>query len=51
MRFILGLATLLTLQRVDGQIEHLIRQCPEQYLWGYNRYKRPRGVEAPPEKI
>jgi KDO2-lipid IV(A) lauroyltransferase len=26
-------------------------QCPEQYLWGYNRYKRPRGVEAPPEEI
>ena len=38
-------------QQINQQIEHLIRQCPEQYLWGYNRYKRPRGVEAPPEKI
>ena len=38
-------------QQINHQIEHLIRQCPEQYLWGYNRYKRPRGVEAPPEKI
>ena len=38
-------------QQINHQIEHLIRQCPEQYLWGYKRYKRPRGVEAPPEKI
>ena len=43
------------LRRVFGRTRHttdieaLIRQCPEQYLWGYNRYKRPRGVEAPPE--
>jgi KDO2-lipid IV(A) lauroyltransferase len=38
-------------QRISQEIEHLIRQCPEQYLWGYNRYKRPRGVEKPPESI
>ncbi len=37
--------------QISHEIEHLIRQCPEQYLWGYNRYKRPRGVEAPPENI
>ena len=36
-------------QKITHEMEHLIRQCPEQYLWGYNRYKRPRGVEAPPE--
>lgn len=36
--------------RISQEIEHLIRQCPEQYLWGYNRYKRPRGVEAPPHR-
>jgi Kdo2-lipid IVA lauroyltransferase/acyltransferase len=24
-------------------MEFLIRQCPEQYLWGYHRYKRPKG--------
>ncbi len=35
-------------QQISHEIEQLIRQCPEQYLWGYNRYKRPRGVEAPP---
>ena len=37
-------------QIISQETEHLIRQCPEQYLWGYNRYKRPRGVEAPPER-
>ena len=37
-------------QQINHEIERLIMQCPEQYLWGYNRYKRPRGVEAPPEK-
>ena len=35
-------------QQISHEIENLIRQCPEQYLWGYNRYKRPRGAEAPP---
>jgi KDO2-lipid IV(A) lauroyltransferase len=25
-------------------MEFLIRQCPEQYLWGYHRYKRPKGA-------
>ena len=37
--------------KISHEIECLIRQCPEQYLWGYNRYKRPRGVEAPPERV
>lgn len=37
-------------QQISHEIEHLIRQCPEQYLWGYNRYKRPKGAEAPPVK-
>jgi len=23
-------------------MEGLIRQCPQQYLWGYGRYKQPR---------
>lgn len=27
-------------------MEHMIRRIPHQYLWGYNRYKVPRG--APP---
>ncbi|MBK6632868.1 MAG: lysophospholipid acyltransferase family protein [Betaproteobacteria bacterium] len=28
-------------------IEALVRRCPEQYLWGYNRYKAPRGAPPP----
>ncbi len=35
-------------QQINREIENLIRQCPEQYLWGYNRYKKPRGAEPPP---
>ena len=29
-------------RRINRAIEEAIRECPEQYLWGYNRYKRPR---------
>ncbi|MFN3883138.1 MAG: lysophospholipid acyltransferase family protein [Rhodocyclaceae bacterium] len=32
---------------VNREIERLVRQCPAQYLWGYNRYKTPRGVPKP----
>ena len=35
-------------QRLNRAIEALIRECPGQYLWGYNRYKRPRGAPKPP---
>lgn len=35
-------------QQINHEIEALIRECPQQYLWGYNRYKRPGGVEPPP---
>ena len=35
-------------QQINHEIEALIRQCPTQYLWGYNRYKRPGGAEPPP---
>ena len=27
---------------INRAMEHLIRQCPQQYLWGYHRYKAPR---------
>jgi KDO2-lipid IV(A) lauroyltransferase len=27
--------------RVNAQMEHLIRERPQQYLWGYARYKAP----------
>jgi len=35
--------------QINQAMEHLIRQCPEQYLWGYGRYKQPRGEAAPVE--
>jgi Kdo2-lipid IVA lauroyltransferase/acyltransferase len=28
--------------QVNGAMETLIRTCPEQYLWGYARYKQPK---------
>ncbi len=34
--------------QINRELETLIRQCPTQYLWGYNRYKRPRGAEPAP---
>ena len=27
---------------INRAMEHLVRQCPSQYLWGYARYKSPR---------
>ena len=35
-------------RRMNRAIEALIRECPGQYLWGYNRYKRPRRAPANP---
>jgi len=32
--------------QINQAMEHTIRQCPTQYLWGYGRYKQPRH-EAP----
>ena len=32
----------LAVVQINQAMEHLIRQCPEQYLWGYARYKQPR---------
>ena len=29
-------------RQVNEAMEHVIRQCPGQYLWGYGRYKQPR---------
>ncbi len=34
-------------KQINFEIESLIRECPAQYLWGYNRYKRPRGAPPP----
>ena len=33
---------------VNRGIEEVVRMCPVQYLWGYNRYKRPAGAPPPP---
>ena len=35
-----------TLQ-ISRAMEQVIRQCPQQYLWGYGRYKVPRGEVLP----
>ena len=38
-------------QQVNAALERTIRACPAQYLWSYNRYKIPRGVNAPEARI
>ena len=37
---------------INRAMEGLILQCPQQYLWGYHRYKQPRsgGLSALGEK-
>ena len=35
-------------RQVNARVERLVRACPSQYLWGYNRYKRPAGAPPPP---
>jgi KDO2-lipid IV(A) lauroyltransferase len=35
---------------VNAEVERLVRECPEQYLWGYNRYKRPAGAPPAPTR-
>ena len=34
-------------RRLNRAIEALVRECPAQYLWGYNRYKVPAGAPPP----
>lgn len=31
---------------MNREVERLILQCPGQYIWGYNRYKKPRSARA-----
>ena len=38
-----------TKPRSNRAIEALVRRCPEQYLWSYNRYKVPAGAAATSE--
>lgn len=32
---------------LNRAVERVVRTCPAQYLWGYNRYKVPAGAERP----
>ena len=34
----------LLIKLINEAMEHTIRQCPQQYLWGYARYKQPREI-------
>lgn len=35
----------------NAAMETLIRRFPRQYLWGYNRYKTPRGAPPAPDAV
>jgi KDO2-lipid IV(A) lauroyltransferase len=35
---------------VNARVEKLVATCPSQYLWGYNRYKRPAGAPPAPQE-
>ncbi len=35
-------------RRLNRALEDLVRDCPGQYLWSYNRYKHPKGAPPPP---
>lgn len=37
-------------RRLNRALEAIIRRCPEQYLWAYNRYKAPPGVVPPSDR-
>jgi KDO2-lipid IV(A) lauroyltransferase len=34
-------------RHLNRALEAIIRRCPAQYMWSYNRYKTPAGVQAP----
>ena len=34
-------------RQMNAAMEDLIRDCPSQYLWSYNRYKVPSGARTP----
>jgi KDO2-lipid IV(A) lauroyltransferase len=34
-------------RRLNRALEELVRECPGQYLWSYNRYKTPAGAPPP----
>lgn len=34
-------------RHLNRALEAIVRRCPEQYMWSYNRYKTPGGVDSP----
>lgn len=36
--------------QINAALEKLVRACPAQYLWSYNRYKTPAGIEPPEQR-
>jgi Kdo2-lipid IVA lauroyltransferase/acyltransferase len=38
-------------REINRVIERLVRRCPGQFLWSYNRYKKPRKARAPENKV
>ncbi len=38
-------------RQTNAMVEKLILMCPQQYLWGYNRYKHPAGAPLAPGTI
>jgi KDO2-lipid IV(A) lauroyltransferase len=44
LEFISGLPVA---RQLNAALEEMIRLCPDQYLWSYNRYKVPAGIERP----
>lgn len=35
-------------RRINAEVEALVREAPEQYLWGYSRFKHPAGADERP---
>jgi Kdo2-lipid IVA lauroyltransferase/acyltransferase len=42
LRAVLSADAALSAATVNAAMEDLVRACPQQYLWGYARYKSPR---------
>ena len=34
---------------LNHEVERIVRKLPSQYMWSYNRYKKPGGAEPPPD--
>ncbi len=44
---VLSADALTAATQINAAMERLVRACPQQYLWGYQRYKQPRVLTAP----